>query len=180
MTLMGSSQQLRRANNTSLVQRNFPSMSYRRSSGTDRHSRSTSIAGGEVCRVVRRALSGDGGYAAGGRAGGGSIVANVWALGYAAKWRGPRIPSPAAEDAGVDHRRGYVAVVEELLGASTDSRASLRQERTKVLLVEHADEVRDFALQRDSEADDRREARHPQPAFHVADVGVRHVGEIGE
>ena len=33
---------------------------------------STSVAGWEVCRVVPRALSGDGGYAADGRAGGSS------------------------------------------------------------------------------------------------------------
>jgi hypothetical protein len=45
----------------------------------------TSVAGSEVCRVVRRALSGEGGYAADGRAGGRSIVASVWAPRYAAK-----------------------------------------------------------------------------------------------
>src|SRR5262245_30778071 len=59
-------------------------------------------------------------------------------------------------------------------------RASLRQKRSKVLLVEHADEIRDLAVECNGKTDDRRETRHPQPAFHVADVRVGHAGEIGK
>jgi hypothetical protein len=63
---------------------------------------------------------------------------------------------------------------------ATSKRGLFRQERSQVLFVEHADEIRYLAIESDRQADDRSEAWHSPSALHVADVRVRHSSQIGE
>src|SRR5438270_10183320 len=65
----------------------------------------------------------------------------------------------------------------------TESRradAPLLHERPKVGMVEHANQSRDLAVERDRETNDRREARNFDAALHVTDVRASGAGGTRE
>lgn len=57
---------------------------------------------------------------------------------------------------------------------------SFRQHRRELRLVEHADELRDLAIESYREAEQRQEVWQLDASFHCADVGMRQAGAISE
>lgn len=70
-------------------------------------------------------------------------------------------------------RSGRTHPTARIGSAALRSLTLFREERRQVAnLVENRHELRDLAIQRDSDAENRREARHLASSLHVADVAL--------